>query len=136
MNETNQELINLMELAKKETPAGTEVTINERRIKNGLKPIPGGSVPLKKKVVRNKMGIQEANKKYDGFLSRSQTEINELKKELINLAKSECETYRGIGNFLGICKKRAVWENDVVLVEIINGVIEYFKEEKNGLSVK
>lgn len=37
-----------MENNKKETPAATEVTVNETRIKNGLDPIPNGDQLLKK----------------------------------------------------------------------------------------
>ena len=74
--------------------------------------------------------------KYKEFLERSKSEIDSLKEELINLAKSEGRSYGNIERFLELSKKKAIWENEVVLVEIINGVIEYFEEEKNGLSVK
>ena len=127
MNETNQELIDLKELAKKETPAVTEVTINERRIKNGLKPIPGGSEG-------KRMNLIDA--KYKEFLERSQSEIDSLKEELINLVKSEGRSYGNIERFLELSKKKAIWENNLVLIEVINEVIDYFGEEKNGLSVK
>jgi len=74
--------------------------------------------------------------KYKEFLERSQSEIDSLKEELINLVKSEGRSYGNIERFLELSKKKAIWENNLVLIEVINEVIDYFGEEKNGLSVK
>jgi|GEM_PF-5460085 len=62
--------------------------------------------------------------------------IEELKEEIISAVKEEAKTYNDIQKNISYIRKNAIWENNSVLLAVIDEVIKVFEDEKNGLPIK
>lgn len=67
---------------------------------------------------------------------RCNSVISKLKKEIINAVKEEAKTYKDIQMNISHLRKNAIWENNRVLLAVIDEVLKQFENKKNGLSIK